>query len=227
MKDPDLQFATASEPLTISEEYAMQESWRADNDKLTFISCVANESRQGEIERMLGDINLFISIAEEEDESLSLVGELELMIAMNLNQGHGFGRVTLLVFLRFVLAHQSEILQEFFSNEQSIQPRTEFDYLRVKINETNQRSIHLFESLDFRKTKDSANVFGEYELRKEHMKLVFIDEEMRKKNVDEYAEIRYHVPLSQGRPANLDTSSASSPLSVDPSSTPSSDPPER
>ncbi|OAX83397.1 hypothetical protein ACJ72_02239 [Emergomyces africanus] len=40
MKDPELQQATASERLTLEEEYAMQTSWRTDADKLTFIICL-------------------------------------------------------------------------------------------------------------------------------------------------------------------------------------------
>ncbi|OAP54904.1 hypothetical protein AYL99_10604 [Fonsecaea erecta] len=35
----EIQEATASEPLTLEEEYAMQRSWRDDGDKLTFIVC--------------------------------------------------------------------------------------------------------------------------------------------------------------------------------------------
>ncbi|KLJ07004.1 hypothetical protein EMPG_17503 [Blastomyces silverae] len=40
MKDPEIQQATASEPLALEEEYAMQTSWRTDADKLTFIICL-------------------------------------------------------------------------------------------------------------------------------------------------------------------------------------------
>lgn len=37
MKSPEIQKLTASEPLSLAEEYAMQRSWREDDDKLTFI----------------------------------------------------------------------------------------------------------------------------------------------------------------------------------------------
>lgn len=41
MQSAELQKATASEPLTLAEEHSMQQSWREDADKLTFICCVA------------------------------------------------------------------------------------------------------------------------------------------------------------------------------------------
>lgn len=40
MKDPELQELTASEPLTIDEEYDMQKSWREDGDSNFQISFV-------------------------------------------------------------------------------------------------------------------------------------------------------------------------------------------
>lgn len=103
MKDPQIQQATASEPLSLEEEYEMQAKWRNDHDKLTFIVCENLSSQEvdelGEIEggvedaeeRMVGDVNLFLSATEGEEEEgeermeddsdeerqVSCIGELE------------------------------------------------------------------------------------------------------------------------------------------------------
>lgn len=37
MSDPELLKLTASEPLTLDQEYEMQETWRNDEDKCTFL----------------------------------------------------------------------------------------------------------------------------------------------------------------------------------------------
>jgi hypothetical protein len=100
----EIQEATASEPLSLDEEYAMQRSWRGDHDKLTFIACLpldrCTEHKEGRKtvvageddapERMIGDVNLFLSRADEDEEGC--IGELELMIAPKDVRRQGFGR---------------------------------------------------------------------------------------------------------------------------------------
>ncbi|KAG0373914.1 N-acetyltransferase 9 [Mortierella sp. AD032] len=73
---------TASEPLTIEEEYEMQESWRVDENKCTFI-ILARESPNQEItpenalaQPMVGDVNLFFN-----DHDDPHAAEIEIMIA--------------------------------------------------------------------------------------------------------------------------------------------------
>ncbi|OCT54469.1 N-acetyltransferase [Cladophialophora carrionii] len=100
MKDPQIQEATASEPLTLAEEYAMQRSWRSDGDKLTFIICrpfhrrhnkqhndladhgiVAsggNTRLEDELDAMVGDVNLFISAVEVEEVRPDDINEIHI-----------------------------------------------------------------------------------------------------------------------------------------------------
>ncbi|SPN98988.1 related to N-acetyltransferase [Cephalotrichum gorgonifer] len=92
MKDPEIQELTASEPLSLDEEYENQVEWRQSGDKLTFILCLPRpqtlasdgapgvdsaESGGGAVragvddaeDRMVGDINLFIYPDQEEEDS--------------------------------------------------------------------------------------------------------------------------------------------------------------
>ena len=77
LQDPEIQALTASEPLSIEEEYAMQRRWVEDADKMTFL--VLDRSRGGPeantLELMVGDVNLFI----DADDPTS--AEVEVMIA--------------------------------------------------------------------------------------------------------------------------------------------------
>lgn len=90
-----IQAATASEPLTLTEEFENQASWRASHDKLTFIVCqplpgtssVATTAKTTAIttstkinpispgtpdspDHMLGDVNLFLYPYEEDVNEL-------------------------------------------------------------------------------------------------------------------------------------------------------------
>ena len=89
MKSPDLLEATASEPLSLDEEYAMQKSWRDDPKKCTFIIHVESADDDGggggggggdgisaPLLHMIGDTNLFFNDPED-----PLPVEIEIMIA--------------------------------------------------------------------------------------------------------------------------------------------------
>ena len=201
MASPELQDLTASEPLTLEQEYDMQASWRRDGDKLTFIICLPlrqEEERAGGAEgqegtpevvrkgvddageRMVGDVNLFLFHEEGDDETPAfrpqppIVGELELMIARPTHRRKGHGRTALLTFMAYVLRHWSAIAQEYRSfttssasfhatGNEDITPQ--LAYFRARINQSNEQSIRLFESLGFRRTSETANYFREVELR--------------------------------------------------------------
>ena len=195
MKDPDLQAATASEPLTLEAEYAMQRSWRDDSDKLTFISCLPQDKDQHsqleDIRSIIGDVNLFIVLNEEDSGDLSLAGEIELMIAQKQNQRQGIGRAALLVFLRYILEHEDDILKEYFGASRAIAPTSHFHYFRAKINETNVRSITLFENIGFKKIEESPDFFGEFELRAQRHTLAEVVGQMEERSIRDYLEAPY------------------------------------
>ncbi|PWW76209.1 hypothetical protein C7212DRAFT_280500 [Tuber magnatum] len=172
MEDEDLRTATASDRLTLSEEHAMQKSWREDGDKLTFIACLpptttttttssaANtvRARKDDVpECMLGDVNLFLYPSPEHDEAGGkVVAEVEVMIARREFHGTGLGREVVGLFLWYVGMHKEEVVGQGGGGRELVG-------FRVKIAEGNSRSIRLFEGLGFERV-GGVSYFEEVEL---------------------------------------------------------------
>ncbi|KAJ5632383.1 hypothetical protein N7490_008722 [Penicillium lividum] len=216
MQDEEIQEATASEPLTLEEEYSMQRSWRQDADKLTFITCrpVTRFSNENSSQiklcsddeapgNMIGDINLFLRIEDGEDGDAppQVVGEVELMVAEKANQRKGFGKASLLVFLRYVAEKQAAILEEFVKSveegerEKLMQAAggeaLRLQWLSVKIGQENVRSLALFESLGFVKISSEPSFFGEFELRRLDLGVQGFVEALDGAGVEGYTELDY------------------------------------
>ncbi|XP_027626600.1 N-acetyltransferase 9 isoform X2 [Tupaia chinensis] len=140
MKSEELQRLTASEPLTLEQEYAMQHSWREDQDKCTFIVLDAEkwQAQPGTTEEscMAGDVNLFLT--DLQDPTL---GEIEVMIAEPSCRGRGFGTEAVLMMMSYGL--------------------TKFE---AKIGQENEPSIRMFQKLHFEQVAVSS-IFQEVTLR--------------------------------------------------------------
>lgn len=152
MSNAALRDLTASEELTLSEEYEMQCSWRQDEDKLTFIVLCAETyaKTNDEIEAMVGDTNLFLRTDEnDQTEGISqqIVAEAEIMIASPEARGKGYGREAMLLMLKYAQEHI---------------PITKFE---AKIDMDNAISLRLFESFQFNEVR-RVEVFHEVTLER-------------------------------------------------------------
>ncbi|KAI4051420.1 putative N-acetyltransferase 9 (putative), partial [Homo sapiens] len=145
MKSEELQRLTASEPLTLEQEYAMQCSWQEDADKCTFIVLDAEkwQAQPGATEEscMVGDVNLFLTDLED----LTL-GEIEVMIAEPSCRGKGLGTEAVLAMLSYGVTTLG---------------LTKFE---AKIGQGNEPSIRMFQKLHFEQVATSS-VFQEVTLR--------------------------------------------------------------
>ncbi|XP_049888078.1 alpha/beta-tubulin-N-acetyltransferase 9 isoform X1 [Pectinophora gossypiella] len=143
MKSEELQKLTASEPLTLDEEYEMQKSWREDEDKCTFIildKC-HYEQESDEIESMIGDTNIFIVDRELE------IGEIEIMLAEETARGKKLGWEAVILMLLYGIKH------------------IHLKMFEAKISFSNEISITMFKKLGFEE-KSRSDVFQEVTLQK-------------------------------------------------------------
>ncbi|XP_046319363.2 alpha/beta-tubulin-N-acetyltransferase 9 isoform X1 [Marmota monax] len=145
MKSEELQHLTASEPLTLEQEYAMQCSWREDADKCTFIVLDAEKWQTQPVPTeescMAGDVNLFLT--DIEDPTL---GEIEVMIAEPSCRGQGFGTEAALLMMSYGVTRLG---------------LTKFE---AKIGQGNEPSIRMFQKLHFKQVAVSS-IFQEVTFR--------------------------------------------------------------
>lgn len=145
MLSEDLRNLTASEPLSLEEEYMMQQTWHLDENKCTFIILDKEiySQTKDEIGAMIGDTNFFFS---NENEALS--AEAEIMIAEVASQGkkRGWEAMLHMILYGIVFIHIKHFV--------------------VKIGESNSKSINMFLKMGFVTTK-TVDVFNEITMEKD------------------------------------------------------------
>ncbi|KXS18168.1 hypothetical protein M427DRAFT_96362 [Gonapodya prolifera JEL478] len=159
MKSPEIQYLTASEPLTLDEEYQMQQSWRTDTDKLTFIvldpslednrtpedgnrggSCQCHSPVIAAYAGMVGDVNLFFT-----DFESAVTAELEVMIAVAGARGKGIGEAA----CRGIMAFATSINRKVHGKDETVPSEGEHfpvTVFRAKIKTGNSVSLNLFQN---------------------------------------------------------------------------------
>ncbi|KAK6453195.1 methionyl-tRNA synthetase [Trichoderma asperellum] len=205
-----IQEATASEPMTLEEEYENQQSWRTSHDKLTFIVCepLSGERRSDDErvitakvddspDKMKGDVNFFLYLDDDDDEDgaeqrdgshTRLRGEIDVMIAGQQHRGKGTGEAAVRTILAYIRSNLTGILQEYAQGENLDKDKIQLVGLMAKIKEDNTGSRGLFKKLGFRQ-EGEANYFGE-------VKMVMSWEEIESEEMVgglEYREVPYVI----------------------------------
>ena len=137
MQDPELLIATASDPLTLEEEYLNQISWATDLQKYTFILEIESDTKNGYKGTMIGDVNLFL----QGDQ----IAEIEIMIARRDFQRLGLGTRSVVGMMYYGMKHLN--INRFIS----------------KIRYTNIPSQNLFHKIGFLE-RSRSEYFREVEL---------------------------------------------------------------
>ncbi|XP_019641862.1 PREDICTED: N-acetyltransferase 9-like protein [Branchiostoma belcheri] len=171
MQSPELQELTASEPLTLEQEYDMQHSWWQDENKCTFIVLDKNSwqsAERTEIDSMIGDVNLFFTNQECPTEA-----EIEIMIAEPSSRRKGAGREALTTMMAY-----------------GVQELGVTEYM-AKIGYSNHGSLSLFHKLGYTEVSRS-DVFQEVTL---HLP---ISDDVRTKLEQETSHISKHTYEGHG-----------------------------
>ncbi|KAI5981951.1 GNAT domain-containing protein [Pisolithus albus] len=164
MSDPRLLRLTASEPLTLAEEYEMQKKWRDDPDKLTFIILAVEKEGALSTCPMVGDVNLFLK-GHPSDEDFE--AEVEIMIAESDYRRRGIALEALRLLLSYATGSPSTFMCPPLL--QSVPPPPKPlpippQSLVVRVSQDNRPSISLFEKLQFSVVR-LVRVFDEVEMR--------------------------------------------------------------
>ncbi|KAJ3505232.1 hypothetical protein NLJ89_g7525 [Agrocybe chaxingu] len=192
MLNEELRMLTASEPLSLEEEYEMQQKWQVDEDKLTFIilsrepgvladdagKVLPTDERLAKLP-MVGDVNIFLygtipsqeqssSVALTDEEEEGFYAEVEIMIAEPSFRRKGLAIEALQLMLGYATGCPEAFSTQFPSSSLHNLPTSPLNisphYLVTRINDTNHASIRLFEKLGFQVTK-RVEVFHEIEMR--------------------------------------------------------------
>ena len=165
MKSEELLETTASEPLTLEKEYEMQQSWRNDDDKCTFIlvdkqnlvNDVANISsveQQGisleqSVKHMCGDVNAFLSkLDDPDDPDCGLTSaEMEIMIAEKSSRRKGIAQEAVQLLMEYI--YENLNVRRFVA----------------KIGESNEGSLLLFQNKLHFQIHKHVKVFEEIHLK--------------------------------------------------------------
>lgn len=145
MTNPEILELTASDSLSLDEEFEMQSTWKNDPTKCTFIVLSIESSGNpfltdctntildhptstaiDEESMMAGDVNLFLHDSDDPGNA-----EIEIMIAEEKYQRRGYARESLNIMMYYGVKHLN--VHRFFA----------------KINENNFASINLFKSLGY------------------------------------------------------------------------------
>ena len=141
MQDDALREATASEPLSLDEEYEMQASWAHDEKKCTFIIVLrksdASTVGPASVASMVGDVNLYFN-----DHDDANAAEIEIMIADVSARRKGIAREALRLMMGYAV--ESLAVTTFVA----------------KIGHDNVQSNNLFRQLGFLE-RSSSEVFRE------------------------------------------------------------------